>query len=340
MTAATARLPIQGLTGQPAGPLVSIVMALYKTRAEHLHMALCSALSQTHQNIEVIVADDSPDDRLRPLVASWGDRRVSYRHNRPALGVAVNHWRSLRVARGEFVVILNHDDWLAPVFLEFTLQALRQHEEAALAFCDHWVIDAQGHRQASQTERVSSQWGRSRLAPGLHTHLAPLVVSQTIPMAMGTLFRSSALPFDLPDDIGPAYDLWLVYGIARSGAAGVYLPDRLSAWRDHSSSLTHAAGLDLLAGSARCWEAMAHDAAFAAFHPQLMDKAAGAWVSCARAAWQCRQHRQTRIAALRALKMRPSARALMTLGLGLVPSPGDTATRSARADSAAAAQLR
>ena len=84
-------------------PLVSIVIATYRSRHDHLRVAIASALAQSMADIEVLVSDDSPDDALSELVAGFHDERLRYRHNAPALGVARNHWESFGEARGEFV---------------------------------------------------------------------------------------------------------------------------------------------------------------------------------------------------------------------------------------------
>ena len=56
-------------------PLVSIVVATYRSQPDHLTTALRSALAQTYAHVEIIVCDDSPDDSLRALVARFGDQR-------------------------------------------------------------------------------------------------------------------------------------------------------------------------------------------------------------------------------------------------------------------------
>ena len=305
-------------------PLVTLVVAAYCTQPAHLQAALTSALGQTHRKLEIIVSDDSPDDGLRGLVQSFADARLYYQHNRPALGVAQNHWQGLQQARGSFVAILNHDDAFAPTFVARTLAALRQHPGAALAFCDHRVINVEGQAMRHITDQVSARWGRSTLRAGLHQPFAALVVAQSIPMAMGTLIRHSALPRALPAHAGPAYDLWLCYLLARSGAGAVYLPERLSDWRDHASNLTHAAGLDWLRGSALCWQAMADDPACMHQRPQVRRLAAAAWVACARGAWRLGQRRECSRSALRSLRACVTARGVATLGLGLLPAPART----------------
>ena len=157
-----------------SAPLVSIVIATYRSRHDHLRVAIGSALAQSMADIEVIVSDDSPDDALSELVASFHDERLRYRHNAPALGVARNHWVSFGEARGEFIVILNHDDLLEPRSVEVLMQALRSEPRAVLAFADHWIIDADGQPMLADTDRNTQAWGRSELGAGLHQRQALL----------------------------------------------------------------------------------------------------------------------------------------------------------------------
>jgi len=165
-------------------PLVSIVIATYKSRHDHLGMALRSAIGQTWPQLEVVVTDDSPDDSLDEFVASFGDARLRYRRNAPPLGAAMNHWAAFRECHGEFIVVLNHDDSLEPTFVELLARPLIERPKVSLAFCDHWLMDESGKRLPSETQQNSARWGRASLAAGLHQPFSALVVNQTIPLAM------------------------------------------------------------------------------------------------------------------------------------------------------------
>jgi glycosyltransferase involved in cell wall biosynthesis len=101
--------------------------------------AIGSAIAQSESGIEIIVSDDSPDETSAELVSGFNDERLRYRHNSPPLGVARNHWASFSESRGEFIVVLNHDDWLAPTFFERMMGAVQAEPLAVLAFCDHWL---------------------------------------------------------------------------------------------------------------------------------------------------------------------------------------------------------
>ena len=97
--------------------------------------------------------------------------------------------------------------------------ALEAEPVAVLAFCDHWIIDDAGRRLDAETDRSSRHWGRAELAPGLHRPFVQLVAAQSVPLAMGAMFRHVELPQGWARDAGPAYDLWLCYLLGAAAAA-------------------------------------------------------------------------------------------------------------------------
>jgi len=302
-----------------ARQLVSITIAAFRSRDDHLSAAISSALAQSWAELEVIVSDDSPDDRLRVLVASFRDPRLRYRHNLPALGVARNHWAMFAEARGEYVVVLNHDDWLAPGCVERLAGVLSAQPDAVLAFCDHWVIDARGRRLDDASTSNSMQWGRMRLAEGLHRPFVQLVRDQAIPMALGAMFRRSALPIDLPADAGPAYDLWLTYLLCREGAGAWFVRERLAAWRTHGDSLSSEGGLSWQRGAAQCWQAIAADPQFEAVRNTARRNAALGYYGCAKRSWLSGQRSDCLRYTWRSLRTLPSLRGVAALLLPLLP---------------------
>jgi glycosyltransferase involved in cell wall biosynthesis len=300
-------------------PLVTIVIAAYVSRVEYLRYAIRSALDQSHENVEVLVSDDSPDDRLRSVVESFRDERLLYHYNSPPLGVARNHWQAFRVAKGDFVVILNHDDWIAPDMVESLVNLLAAEPLASLAFCDHWILDRNGVRLAKESDANSEKWGRTGLVPGLHRPFADLLVRQTIPLAMGALFRKASLPTTLPDHAGPAYDLWLTYLLARNGQGACYEPKRLSAWRQHEGNLTSESALPWRRGTADCWAAISADPDLRPVWPVAKRKAAESYIGCALNCWEMGERKLCIGFALRSLRTRPTLRATLACFLPLIP---------------------
>lgn len=300
-------------------PLVSIVIATFNSRRDHLSAAITSALAQSWREIEIIVSDDSQRDELQEFVASFRDARLRYRHNSPALGVAGNHWAAFAEARGEYIAVLNHDDWIAPTFVERLALGLNEQPEATLAFCDHWVIDVRGRKLEAESDRNSLAWGRATLAAGMHRPFVHLIANQTIPMAMGAMFRRAALPSATPVDAGPAYDLWLAYLLCCGGGGAWYVAERLSAWRTHATSLTSEGGLAWLQGSALCWSTMAGDTRFGAVRHLASSKAALSYYACAVREWTHGHRIRCIRFALRSLRASVTRRGLAAIVLPFVP---------------------
>jgi glycosyltransferase involved in cell wall biosynthesis len=101
-------------------PKVSICMPAFRD-SRWLHDAIQSALSQSVQDIEVILTDDSGGS-LRSAVASFEDPRIRYFANSVRLGLAGNHCEAISRARGEFVAFLHDDDRWAPQYLRDALE--------------------------------------------------------------------------------------------------------------------------------------------------------------------------------------------------------------------------
>ncbi|MBM3320406.1 MAG: glycosyltransferase [Candidatus Eisenbacteria bacterium] len=300
-------------------PLVSVVIAAYKSRPDYLSTAIRSALDQTCSDLEILVSDDSPDDALGKVVEGCADARVRYRWNRTPLGAARNHWASFLEARGEYVAVLNHDDRFAPTFLERLVAPLQSHEELVLAFCDHWVIDEDGRILTEQTEKNSARWGRSRLTEGTHRPFFDLLIAQAVPMAAGAVFRRERLPAALPALAGPAYDLWMAYLLCREGLGAYYVRDRLCSWRAHSENLTSRGGFDWRLGAAECWATVAADPALVSVRGPARERAAFALSSCAAAAWRSGRRRECLSFGLRSFRMRPTWRGAFACLLPLLP---------------------
>jgi glycosyltransferase involved in cell wall biosynthesis len=300
-------------------PLVTIVIAAYESQPEYLSAALESAVRQTWHEVEIMVGDDSPDQTLREVVASFNDPRIIYRHNRPSLGVAKNHWARFREAQGKYIAVLNHDDCFAPTFLERLVTPLERHPELALAFCDHWIMDAEGRMLSEETEKTAADYKRAQLTEGIHRPLFGLVVSQTISLVMGTVIRRKLLPAILPDDAGPAYDMWLTYLLCKSGLGAFYVSDRLHSHRVHADNLTKRLGVDGWSANARFWREVSCDRNFALFHRAARRKASQAYIQCALASYRVNRRWDSFLFGAQSLRMLPSFLGMVACFLPLVP---------------------
>lgn len=100
-------------------PLVTIAIPAYK--AGHLRESIASALSQTYENIEVVVVNDQSPEDVAAVVDSFGDTRIRYFENARNMGKedpSLNWNECLRQARGEWFCLLCDDDVYDSRFVE------------------------------------------------------------------------------------------------------------------------------------------------------------------------------------------------------------------------------
>jgi glycosyltransferase involved in cell wall biosynthesis len=96
-------------------PRLSVVMAAYNV-GPYIERAIRSVLAQSSADLELIVIDDaSSDDTVSRVTAilNQDPRLVLLRQSRN-LGVSAARNRGLDVARGDWIGIVDADDWIAP----------------------------------------------------------------------------------------------------------------------------------------------------------------------------------------------------------------------------------
>jgi len=126
-------------------PAVSVCMPASRDGAL-FRRALRSVLDQGHEDLEVVVSDDSGGG-LEQAAREPGDDRVRYFANTRRLGFALNHTTTMDRARGEYLAFLHDDDHWTPSYLERTLAVLRHDPGLGLVCTDVWMEDEDGRRR-------------------------------------------------------------------------------------------------------------------------------------------------------------------------------------------------
>ena len=124
--------------------LVSVVIPTYN-RAYCIATTIDSALGQTHQNLEILVVDDGSTDDTREVIAKryGSEPRVRYLHQaNEGVSGARNH--GLRVARGEYVALLDSDDRWLPWKIEAQVRCLEALPEAGMIWTDMDAVNPEG----------------------------------------------------------------------------------------------------------------------------------------------------------------------------------------------------
>jgi glycosyltransferase involved in cell wall biosynthesis len=124
-------------------PVVSVAMCVHNG-SRYLREAVESVFAQTFQDFEVIVVDDGSTD--------GGVDRIEREFRDDRLRIVRQRQQTLRVARpvaiaqakGEYIAFLDHDDVWLPHKLERQAAIGRASPDAALVFCDCFIIDESG----------------------------------------------------------------------------------------------------------------------------------------------------------------------------------------------------
>lgn len=103
--------PLEPLRPRPAPPSFTVILAAYQA-ATTISEAIESVLAQTLPAAQVLVCDDGSTDDLEAAVRGFGDRIELLRQEHRGVASARN--LALRVATGEFVVLLDADDTFLP----------------------------------------------------------------------------------------------------------------------------------------------------------------------------------------------------------------------------------
>lgn len=115
--------------------LVSVIIPVYNVE-DYLDRCVLSVTNQTYQELEIILVDDGSPDRCPEMCDSWAekDRRITVIHqNNGGLSVARN--AGIRAAAGDYVLLLDSDDYIAPNTVELLLCAVRK-TDSDMAICE------------------------------------------------------------------------------------------------------------------------------------------------------------------------------------------------------------
>lgn len=98
-----------------------------------MERALDSAISQTYEEIEVIVVDDSGDEHAKTKCAEYTD--VTYLSHEGNLGAQAARATGLNHASGEYIQFLDDDDILHPQKIERQINLFKEKQEVGVVYC-------------------------------------------------------------------------------------------------------------------------------------------------------------------------------------------------------------
>lgn len=120
-------------------PEISVIIPAYNTEA-YIKRAIDSVLAQTFGNFEIVVVDDASTDNTLRVLSEIQDPRLKVFCQPQNGGAGAARNRALQEATGNWIAVLDSDDWYAPERLE-KLFNLAQERQADMVADDLYIIE-------------------------------------------------------------------------------------------------------------------------------------------------------------------------------------------------------
>jgi glycosyltransferase involved in cell wall biosynthesis len=209
------------------GSAVSAVIPVYNG-ADYLSEAIRSILSQTRPPIECLVVDDGSTDATGDVVREFGDDVAYVEQEREGVSAARN--RGARLARGDLIGFLDHDDVWLPTKLERQVQAL-EDSGGVLSICAIRVVDERGNILRTQHLRARDD---------LLTGMLMFDGTETVSCSSTGLVRREDLlrmgGFDPALSVSADWDL--LFRVLLGGPIA-YVDEPLVRYRMHDTNMSH-----------------------------------------------------------------------------------------------------
>jgi len=150
-------------TTMPQGKVAVIIPAF--NRARYIGQTIESVLQQTYANIEIIVVDDGSTDGTREVLDAYSGKIKRLEHpGQQNRGQSASINLGIEYADGEYVCVLDSDDYWELDKIELQVRYLEQHPDVGLIYCNGTAVNSNGdylydiytsgHREENKPERI------------------------------------------------------------------------------------------------------------------------------------------------------------------------------------------
>ena len=130
-------------------PLFSIIMPVYDPPKQFFEDALKSVISQVYTNWELCIADDrSTQPYVLKIIKKYSKKfpKIKVHINEKHSHICITSNNAIKLAKGEFVVLMDHDDLLRPHSLLRLAQAIFANRKSKFIYSDEDKIMDSDHR--------------------------------------------------------------------------------------------------------------------------------------------------------------------------------------------------
>lgn len=131
-------------------PKISIVVPMYNTPEKYFKELLESITQQTYENWELCLADGSPEkaEYLEDLIQPLGDK-IKYKLLSENKGISGNSNEALKLATGDFIALLDHDDIIPKFALYEIVKTINENPDVDFIYTDEDKILEENEKRIS-----------------------------------------------------------------------------------------------------------------------------------------------------------------------------------------------
>lgn len=124
-------------------PKISLVVPMYNTPLRFFEELVDCLIDQTYANWELCLADGSPEENKELKKILEKDNRIQYQFLNENKGISGNTNEALKLATGDFIALLDHDD-LLPVFCLYEIvKCINENPEVEFIYTDEDKIEGE-----------------------------------------------------------------------------------------------------------------------------------------------------------------------------------------------------
>lgn len=126
-------------------PKVSIIIPCFND-AKYVNKAVQSALDQTYLNKEIIVVDDGSNYETKKVLKDL-EPKLNLLITQENKGTSAARNTGIEAATGEFILVLDSDDYFEPQFCEKSIKIFQDREDVKIVTCyTNWFQNKKGSK--------------------------------------------------------------------------------------------------------------------------------------------------------------------------------------------------